>query len=350
MKIFQILFLFVFLSSLLGCIKTKIDRNSTIEYSKTQNLSVVDTLKFADNILMDPQTFLIFDSLLVVNDKYGEFNISVINMNSNELVARLAKTGRGPKEIVQFGGLFEGPGQREFCILDIKNSSILFYNLDSINIKKNEWIKRKDLKLGNGQTIFAFGFISDSSVVGTGINQNGRYMVYNFINETLIEGIDYPNSEKERDINHMFKGLAYQSYICSNIRNKKFISATLHGDLIEIGHYKTGKLSTVQNLGSYRTKYIINGEYRFEPGRKAGFCSLTSGNKFIYALYSGHTFEEYGMEVRLCNTIFMLDWDGNSVKKIITKEKIKSITVDDNEKMLYALIHAPNPMIVRYLL
>jgi hypothetical protein len=339
----------VFLSIVVGCEKTTIDRNSTIEFSKTQNWSVLDTLKFEDNILMNPGTFLIFDSILVVQDTYGEFNISVINMKSNELVARLAKTGRGPKEVVQFGGLVKGSSPREFCILDIKNNSVLFYNLDSINIKKNEWIKRKNLKLENGQRIYAFGFISDSIIVGTGINQNGRYLVYDFVNETFVEGIDYPNSEKERDINYVFKGYAYQGYLCSNTRNKKFVSATIHGNLLEIGQYKKDKLSSLQNLGSYRTKYtIMNGEYRFEPGRKAGFSSLTSGDKYIYALFSGRTFEEYEMEVRLCNTIFMLDWDGNSVKKITTKEKIKSITVDDNEKMLYAIIHAPNPMIVRY--
>jgi hypothetical protein len=68
---------------------------------------------------------------------------------------------------------------------------------------------------------------------------------------------------------------------------------------------------------------------------KTGFYSVSVTNQFIYALYCGKLATEKRADY--ANIIYIYDWDGNRIKKIILDKDLAGITVDKENTKIYGL-------------
>ncbi len=322
-------------------------KNLFKSFNKTIKLHKGEILNMPKDILMNPSKILAYDSLLIVKDKYDGKCLSLINLNTKTLVKRFLNRGKGHKEIVQAGALSKSAIEHEFIVLDIAKNSLLFFNIDSmLKYNKFEYYKSIPLAKEKGEVFFTASFVTNDKIVGTGINEKGRYMIADTTGQVIFKGLEYPYAEK--NIDFYLKGMGYQAVLTTNIHNHKFATATLNGEILEIGQYNNNKLKIIDRIGSVMSKYHKNDTYVFQKNAKFGFCGLTSDNKFIYALYSGKSLEKNGYDVMNCEKFFVANWNGKPIALCKMQEKLTMIAIDSKGKYLYGVENGSDIKLIRY--
>jgi hypothetical protein len=111
-------------------------------------------------------------------------------------------------------------------------------------------------------------------------------------------------------------------------------------------------LKTLTNLKSVMqvqpmilwTPTQLNPEIKIKPyGRIStstmsplGFLDISATSDYIYALFSGRTFNEYGGNFGRGETVYVFDWNLNPVCSYILEYDTNSITVCENNKKMFA--------------
>lgn len=79
------------------------------------------------------------------------------------------------------------------------------------------------------------------------------------------------------------------------------------------------------------------------PKSRNGFTSISSSNKYVYALYSGKLLEDpsypYG------NEVYVVSWNGKETYRIVLDRQINRMTVDVKDEYIYGI--SPEMDIIR---
>ncbi len=68
----------------------------------------------------------------------------------------------------------------------------------------------------------------------------------------------------------------------------------------------------------------------------------------MYALYSGRTFTEHGMESHHCEHLLVYDWDGNPIQHYILGIPLSSVKYDKEKNTIYGICYDPEGVFVEY--
>jgi hypothetical protein len=133
-----------------------------------------------------------------------------------------------------------------------------------------------------------------------------------------------------------------QGFFTSNAKMKKMAWASRQYDIFEIYDYSdTGNIKAVkQYVGVLSPASFIDGSIALFLNNKVGIMSITSSDKYIYALYNEKMLKsgELGGPISLsCNKILVYDWDGNPVKNLKVDKKLSSISFNETQQTLYCL-------------
>ncbi len=79
-----------------------------------------------------------------------------------------------------------------------------------------------------------------------------------------------------------------------------------------------------------------------------GYVDGSASKNHLFALFSGRTREGGKGRAYMGRFVHVFDWDGNFVMAIQLDTDVAAITVDEDERVLYAIRHLPYPAIVRY--
>jgi hypothetical protein len=93
-------------------------------------------------------------------------------------------------------------------------------------------------------------------------------------------------------------------------------------------------VQTSIRLDSYQYQYTVKDFIAAEklPGTSRGAIAVTSTNSFIYILF----YPAKDREPDAVNEIWVFDWNGNPVKKLLADQNIILITAV-NDNLIYAL-------------
>ena len=132
----------------------------------------------------------------------------------------------------------------------------------------------------------------------------------------------------------LFKSI-YQSLIFSKPTGDKLVLPYRYLDAIEIFNTETGSGITILGPERYDVKYIPlpHGMSRTDETRFA-FVNGAVTNEYIYLAYSGRTKKDSNSYDG--NFIYVYDWNGNPVKKLILNRSIQGMAVSKDNKTLYA--------------
>lgn len=299
------------------------------------------------DLLGNPTKLRIADSLLFVLDPDLGYSMKIINNNNLTLVKNILKNGRGPGE---YGMIprFELLDHRKLAFNDdIKNN---YYEVSIQSKQFNpEILIEKNLKIEQGR-IFNTVRLGDS-YVSTGIfEKKGRLLLSSVDSIDICDFFDdYPLDDHPK-MSTMNKGMAYQTHFTSCVNNHFTGYSLTSGEIIF--YAKEGgeiiKKNKYQLFTSEFESNSINGYgVVYSKDSQTGFLDIVQKDKFVYALYSGRSFRESGMEAYMGNKIFIFTHSGVPVACYHLDIDIRTFDVDENGT-IYALAINPYPQLVKF--
>ncbi|MGV8096466.1 MAG: BF3164 family lipoprotein [Mangrovibacterium sp.] len=131
----------------------------------------------------------------------------------------------------------------------------------------------------------------------------------------------------------LFKSV-YQSFIFTKPTGDKIVLPYRYIDAIEIFDTETRSSIAIHGPEEYDIKYVAlpNGMSRTDETRFA-FVNGTVTNEYIYLAYSGRTRKSSNSHDG--NYIYVYDWDGNPIRKLILNRYIQGLAVSKDDNILY---------------
>ncbi|HRW62321.1 MAG TPA: BF3164 family lipoprotein [Bacteroidales bacterium] len=308
-----------------------------------------------DALLGNPMELITIDTFLLVVDYFDNTWLNIFSINTGKQIKRDLNSGKGPNEI-QRPYKITVTGERTFDIYDIFTKRLLSYDIDDIlSEKKSTPFLKEDFKSDTARFLQILR-LPDNKFFGTGIIFGGKYCVVNK-KDALCEAFgEYPADEKHNNAGYNILGAAYQGLLELKPDGSKIVWANLKSPILEIIEIKDDKFEVIKKINFGLPLYD---EYEDEMGgfsaethenNKLGFRDINVTNEYIYALYSGRTFEEFDDKAIKCEYILVYDWEGNPLKKMKLERDVNSITVTLDNKYIYAIAETPFPRIIRYTL
>ena len=297
--------------------------NSTPDTTKVLKLEKLPIEVFG------PEELSVKDSLLIVKTMARDKKLTIVNLNNNQIIARLAPEGRGPND-------FFGCTPNQHFFYNDKGDLIMEVNdveyLKAINISRSlreegtflEYSQKfKDIyKNINGnnhgfKTLFAYGdgnyFIKHD--ISYRDAREGKYFPPKYIVKSPDSQLDietYPESIESEQFSGLSQAMSvYSSTVRIKPDYSKAVDITSGPDYINIIDLKTGDVTAVAEDGGCRyADYAGSGDV---PKFKRNIFSFGVSDKYIVALGNGADYYQTPEGRRRWPSIKVFDWKGNLV-------------------------------------
>jgi len=327
------------------------NKNNMLIFDNVQQVDVECIPVPYSDILGISMQLLKIDSLLFINDFFGDSLIHVLDVKNNIEHNKLFSKGTGPNEFIsplaihttnsnmyiyerQTFRLFSFPLE---MILNRDKSMKLIFTANTQNTRS---MTNSVFPLSDSMFIF--------SIVGDEIK---RFAVYNRVGEKVNEFGEY-NAYwyRETDFPNRARAMYHQTSFEKHPSQKMFVAYS--GHILGIYHYESIHQAPVLMkeflLSEYRYEFInsetivsANRTEGVERGIIAVFCS----SKYIYIVYNPN---KEGEDNTLPHQIKVIDWNGNPIKLLNTNKKVTLLTVDETEKKGYIIAENPDDTLMYF--
>lgn len=286
--------------------------------------------KYFDYIGGTPYNFIASDSGLYIHDKDGKNNkiVHFYNFQKQELTESFIGKGSGLYE--SFSPKSASLKNGHFMLFDFTMNKVIDKNLISGEFK--------EIKLPNH--FDKIKILNNDYLIGSGSWESiKKFQVLNRSNGELAEEFGdftkFPENLNPEEVRKYF-----QFSMDINPNELLVASAYRWHDCIEIFNIQTKESFSIK--GPFQIDnfdaLLVNqsGELIFDRGPEVQHCfiSISVSNNYIYVLFSGKKEKEgnafFGKEV------FIYDWNGKPIKKIILDREVMTISVSPDDKKLYA--------------
>jgi len=259
------------------------------------------------------------DSLLFIGDKSAKHCMKIFDLEKNKL-RNFSEIGKGVHEIT-------APVAE--VSVDYKNNELYVgddfkcyvYAIDKLRKEQDIPERTISLKYENDFRFMYYTFAANGYIVGSSIES--PCAVLNLNTRVLRTKSKYKTNSR------IEQGKTYSHPILNKVVREQIRSGVL--EFVSYGEAKiefTKKTWWEYDGGEQLKKHK---EYR-KP-----FIDISVGEHFIYGLYSGQIYK--GNDVlgfSKSNKIFVLDWEGNPIKKYLLDTDVRCIALDGKNNILYA--------------
>ncbi len=308
--------------------------------SKLRPSSVIDLEQFD---ILKPVGVVKQDSKYYIREKNNENIFTEINFVTKKKINGV-NIGNGPGDILSIGG-FQNRDNK-ILIYDINKNTIF-------QITHNQHSRltlEKFHKINYEKELFILSY-ADSTIIASGIFEDYWLSCLNFTDE-LLSFIDFPSFTEIEHIPGLQKSILFLSTHTSFSPNgKKLVAATQSLGVIsfyEITNHN--KLIEKKEIKYFPPIFTVKerGNIAYDRKSKIGFCALDSDDKYVYALYSGRTFEKAGMESHYCEHLLVYNWDGVPVKYYHLEIPLFSMKFDKEKNTIYGIGYNPEGVFIEY--
>lgn len=284
-------------------------------------------------LLGDPMQIFYKDSVLLINDFYGDSLVHVFNLKTKKVERKLVRKGVGPNELLP-------PLELQFIDdkLWIYSRPLHLLNHVSLSNLNEDATLTKDGTIDGKADCFIP--ISDDILIFSGL-WDKRYALVNVDNkDSLTEFGAYPNFwSEEKDVPTMVKAMFHQSRFAVNVKNNTFASCSYF--VLELFKFapKSSEIPILKfrkQLGHYEYDYINTDVVKTKMKEGCGLAAVDvmAGEKYLYVLIQDATNKK-------CRNIMILDWDGNPIKLLKSGKRIICFSVDEEHGMGYCIVEDP---------
>lgn len=274
---------------------------------------------------------LVDSTLIIFNVQPGSNNfLNNYALKSGILSNGYFGKGRGPSEALAPSAI--GVNSNSLWLQDITLNKVFTIDKNRI-ISKNTSVSFDEYPHENHY--YMIDFRDSLHFFGVG-NVNSEYKIQEI---DLISGKVINEFGKIEEIPDnmsllLFKSV-YQSLIFAKPTGDKLVLPYRYIDAIEIFNTETGSGVAILGPEKYDVKYIPlpHGMSRTDE-TKFAFVNGTVTNEYIYLAYSGRTRESSNSYDGNC--IYIYDWNGNPIRKLILNKFIQGMAVSKDNEILYA--------------
>ncbi|MCZ6917103.1 MAG: BF3164 family lipoprotein [Gemmatimonadetes bacterium] len=321
-----------------------------LSHSKLNPTSVVGEVLFDGDILGMPMDIALLGDNLVVLDHSADSAVQVIDSRTGKLVRRFGREGAGPGEFGLALALDPVPGsQSEFWVYDSWLGRQTYVDLDEEFFKQGKLgdkivnLQMEGPSLGPVRT-------DRNTSLSLGFYETGRLAVFDDDGAQIATVAKLPAGD---GLPAYVRQQAYQATLVAHPSRALFAATNRYASLIEIYNsdgsrvrIKNGPVLVEPSYGweeDGEGPYIVQGE-----DTRLGYVDGSASNDHLFALFSGRTREGGNGQAYMGRFVHVFDWEGNFVTAIQLDTHVAAITVDQDERVLYAIRHLPYPAIVRY--
>ena len=299
-------------------------------------------------MLNDPMQLVMADSLLLIGD-FGECLIKVVDPVRGKELNSICRKGRGPGE---FSDRIKIAYNRRDNAINIYEEQVKTFAKFPLSMAL-KWENDSVKKIHFEKHIMRLVKCNDSLFVGVGMLEK-RYALFNSEGKFKSVKYDYPTSS-DKNWPFELKSIEFQNDIVVNSFGDRLVEASLYCDNIEFFAIKGTDIDEIREYQSYSPNLDngSSGDIRMlhpKEDTKFGYLDIYAQGNHVYCLYSGKTIKEsrgkggpfHGSIIRV------FDFDGNPVVSYKLDRNVFKFTVDTSEKTIYAIVHAPEPEIVKF--
>lgn len=313
------------------------------EKSPNKKLTPIRSIDLEEfEILKPAQVFRMNDSYMIW-DLTDERIFSLVNFDSKKVIKGIRR-GSGPGEILST------------ISLQVKDDKFLIYDAD--RRKLNQVVVSADTililneveEINFDTRLFVINY-QDSHMIANGLFEDAWLVTIQSDGE-IISKVDFPTFEETDNTPKMELSMLYLStHTANKPDNKKVIAVTQDFGVISFFNYINGSvLEEYKQLKYYGPKFILpeRGGIAWSKEGLVGFCGLDCDDEYVYTIYSGRTYSEYGMESHHCENLLVYDWEGNPVKHYTLDIPLFSMKFDKEKNTIYGIGYNPEGVFVEY--
>ena len=292
----------------------------------------------SDDIGM-PIYFACIDSFLIVSEMFNNHFITVYNTNSGQVVNRFASKGQGPNEFLGVGGLY------------VSNDHLLIH---STMPNRMVYVHKRDL-LESDVSFIKISFkegedvahylrispVSDGLFMGTAMSTNYdkkyQFALADENGEFLSEFDQYPLNRDLKSVPNYDLAYGFQGTIQPSPDGRYALySGILHGVLKFFNFEADNPIKIKEYVFAYPkfTSRAIPNEQRYAVAVSddaiAGAISVAVSDDLYYILFSNQP------RIYESNIIYVFDFHGEPVKKILLDEPVNNIVYSKKDNSLLA--------------
>ena len=361
----DILIASVLLVTLFGCSNKKTD-NSIVWLGEEVNIC-------GELIYWDPELLYGFANPIIVGDNYivnqtsgnPNYRYSLLRWNRDSIicVTNFLALGRGPKEVL-IPKAIKNLNLDSLIIYDNSNrnnkiiSIPLAGNLENLT-RVDLWRERyvdyisdfdKIIVLDRKENLFlgmhTYSYGGNSRMYLIDLNRD----------EITPLNLYYPKdkSKTEDNINNMLRYIAYSGIIEKHPSLDRFVyisESNLYMQIFNLD-YENRQIDIVKEVHDYYPDYKMVERYgapnvSFSSSSRFGFVQYYTTKNRIYLLMNDFTYADVrkmstinGHSFSFSNNVYVYDWDGNHVKKLVLDEYIDTFFVDDEDQYLFGTTYS----------
>lgn len=300
--------------------------------------------------LLNPNDIVIIRNFILIKDigNFTEGIISVYDMTNKQFMGKMLSYGKGPNE---FLGLRLNPyGNDTLLALDPFKKSVQLFDIN--NIRTCNSIPNRIIKLqspNKGEQIDQC-FLFENKLICSGQFQKGFFQIYDTNGKFLNEFDEYPKVNiNNKQIDNIQLGFIFGPSVsfCQNDQISKI--ACLGSSTLSLYDYNKNKDEFAKFFFAQWFFPAIT-EATYKDGkpyvvRSAKDCMNGAGNLVANDRYLFFPFSSYSIADILkngtednYNYIFVTNWDGVPVAKLILDKAIRSpLEIDKDGKFLYSI-------------
>lgn len=316
-----------------GCEKKNVVLNeNTLQFSEFPSEDTLQFNNMCEYIGGVSEIIHIVDSTLVIySSSSTKYFLQNYSLKTGQFSEGYANIGKGPGEAI--GVISFGLRGNKVWLYDITLKKVLVADVDkilsneSMNLFKEYDVENQyymvDFK--DSSHFFSVGYdFSDFKIQEVDLNTGKEIEEYGKIT-------DIPE-----DLSLSQYKSAYETFIAVKPTGDKIVLPYRYSDLIEIYDMETDKSLTIHGPDKFDVIYEIIGNQATSKSGEARytFISWNVTNNYIYLAYSGLV--EGEENYYLGNSIFVYDWEGNPVRKLLFDTLIYGFAVSDDDKKIYA--------------
>jgi hypothetical protein len=346
MKLFYLFPLFLFFIS---CAPTTENESIvSIKLDEFKEIEISSELHFFEEIL-NPSSFMQQgDKILIgeyhnVPDEYPRFHI--INTNDWTYDKPKGKVGQGPLEN-NVPSFIESQDKDTFWVNDYNNRKISSFSMNDTSLLATNDHKIPDPSLGPLDLILIpngnyLGVASESESKILEFDREGKLIGHFGDLEKIAEMPDLPINQ----INLLNKGR-----FGGNQENEVYVLTSMYRDRLEVFNYKTKDFISVigPDLKLPEFEYIdskFGGMMSFPPDYPKKYQEVAVSENFIFALYSGYSYNDYAKFGLTAKEIRVFTLKGKPKWRLLLDRSVSYISINEKTNEIYALTTGEDPAI-----
>ncbi|MCQ4874334.1 MULTISPECIES: BF3164 family lipoprotein [Odoribacteraceae] len=191
-----------------------------------------------------------------------------------------------------------------------------------------------------------------STIISTGVFTDGRYALMDDGKEEFF--LDFPKIPTYRSVSDTLMSALFASNIIKiKPDGTKFVCANMLSGIIDFCSLIPCNITRITELNLYSPKATLKSRRNpvaYSAGNLYGFRDVEVSDDYIFALYSGRSYQQYKDLMIYGERIVVFDWEGNHVRTYLLRDPFTSISYNKEENAIYGLTNNPNSVLIKHTL